>query len=345
MRPFTLLSSVVAMVSISLAAVPTVAATAAAENFAIIVFPDTQYSADSFPQAFEAQGRWVRDNRDARNIRYAIHVGDVVDESNQNRQWRNATSSMGLLEGRVPYIIGVGNHDMDAMPRGQNPAVVRDAQAFNNNFPLTKFSGLPSFGGSLPASRNDNSFHKFSAGGTDWLVLALKYVPTDAEIAWGNQVIAANPNRQVMIVTHAYQRGTQRDATGNKLWTQLVSRHRNVSFVFSGHYVNQGLIAERGQNGNTVYQVQADYQNAKVLDPNSYLRIMEFNPTAKTVDVKTYSPFLNKNLTDGKNQFVIRNVQFMPGGGLQNVSAGRFADSGPAQPGGSPMAALNRPAA
>ncbi len=326
---------VVAMFSVNLVAVPSAAAAAAAENFSIVVFPDTQYSADSFPQAFEAQGRWVRDNRDARNIRYAVHVGDVVDESNQNRQWRNATSSMGLLEGRVPYIIGVGNHDMDAMPRGQNPAVVRDAEAFNSNFPRSKFSNLPSFGGSLPASRNDNSYHKFTAGGTDWMVLALKYVPTDAEIAWANQIIAANPRHQVMIVTHAYQRGTQRDATGNKLWAQLVSRHANVSFVFSGHYVNQGLITERGQRGNTVYQVQADYQNANVLDPNSYLRIMEFNPTAKTVDVKTYSPYLNRNLTDARNQFVIRNVEFMPGAGQNDFSLGLFPAAGSTQRGGS----------
>ncbi len=113
-------------------------------------------------------------------------------------------------------------------------------------------------------------------------------------------------------MTHAYQNGATKDATGRKLWTDLVSRHANVSLVLSGHYVNQGLIVEKGVKGNTVYQVQADYQNPSVLEPNSYFRILRFNPTAKTIDVKTYSPHLNKNMTDAKNQFTLQNVSFLP---------------------------------
>lgn len=172
--------------------------------------------------------------------------------------------------------------------------------------------GRTTFGGSYPATRNDNSYHLFSAGGTDWLLLALKYAPTDDEIAWGNKVITGHPNRQVAIVTHAYQNGTTKDATGRKLWTNLVSRHANVSLAFSGHYVNQGLITEKGINGNTVYQIQADYQNPSALEPNSYLRILRFNPAAKTISVRTYSPYLNKDMTDAKNQFTLQNVNFLP---------------------------------
>ncbi|MFJ6718700.1 MULTISPECIES: metallophosphoesterase [unclassified Streptomyces] len=306
-----------AALSIGLASLPATAAparqhTAAPENFTLVVFPDTQYSAESFPQAFNAQGKWVKDNTTTLNIKYAIHEGDIVDDSDQQNQWNNATSALGRLTGTTPYILGVGNHDMDAMPLGQNPAVVRDAKAFNRNFPRRAFSSLPTFGGSYPATQNDNSYHLFSAGGTDWLLLSLKYAPTDDEIAWGNKVITDHPNRQVAVVTHAYQNGTTKDATGRKLWTDLVSRHANVSLVFSGHYVNQGLITEKGINGNTVYQIQADYQNPSALEPNSYLRILRFNPVAKTISVRTYSPYLNKNMTDAKNQFTLQNVNFPP---------------------------------
>ncbi|MFB9687334.1 metallophosphoesterase [Amycolatopsis plumensis] len=284
----------------------------AAEKFSIVVIPDTQYAAERYPAAFNAQGQWIKDNRVARNIRYVVHEGDIVDDSDQTGQWANANSALGRLDGNTPYILGVGNHDMDAMPKGQDPAVVRDAAAFNANFPVTRFSGLPSFGASYPAGKNDNSYHTFTAGGTSWLILALKYAPTDAEIAWGSTVIAAHPRHQVMVVTHAYQSGTTKDSVGKKLWTQLVSKHANVSFVFSGHYTAQGLITEKGMNGNTVYQVQADYQNILQLAPNSYFRVMNFDPAARTVAVTTYSPYLNKYLTDAKNQFTLTNVAFLP---------------------------------
>ncbi|WP_053684481.1 metallophosphoesterase [Streptomyces sp. WM4235] len=312
------LGVVAAGLSVGLVALPATAADRSAphakapEKFSIVVLPDTQYSAESFPQAFNAQGKWIKENTIARNIKYAIHEGDIVDDSDQSSQWTNATGALRQLNGATPYILAVGNHDMDAMPKGQNPIVVRDAVAFNRNFPRSAFANLPSFGGTYPAAQNDNSFHVFSAGGTNWLILALKYAPTDDEIAWGNKVISEHPDRQVMIVTHAYQNGTTKDSVGQKLWTRMVSRHPNVTMVFSGHYVNQGVIVEKGVNGNTVHQIQADYQNPGALGPNSYFRILEFNPTAKTVGVQTYSPYLNKNLTDTKNQFTLQNVSFPP---------------------------------
>lgn len=320
------LGVVAAALSVSLVALPATAAgrsatdrtapdqsapqTQALEKFSLVVLPDTQYSAESFPQAFNAQGKWIKENTVARNIKYAIHEGDIVDDSDRPSQWANGAGALGQLNGATPYILAVGNHDMDAMPKGQNPVVVRDAAAFNRHFPRSAFATLPSFGGSYPAAQNDNSFHVFSAGGTNWLILALKYAPTDDEIAWGNKVISDHPDRQVMIVTHAYQNGTTKDSVGQKLWNKMVSRHPNVSMVFSGHYVNQGVIVEKGVGGNTVHQIQADYQNPGALGPNSYLRILEFNPTAKTVSVQTYSPYLNKNLTDAKNQFTLQNVSF-----------------------------------
>ncbi|AYV25726.1 hypothetical protein EES41_03120 [Streptomyces sp. ADI95-16] len=147
------------------------------ENFSIAVLPDAQYSAESSPQAFNAQGKWIKQNTNARNIKAAVHEGDIVDDYDQSYQWPNATSAMGQLNGATPYILGVGNHDMDAMPKGQTPAVVRDAAAFNRKLPRSGFWNLPSFGGTYPARQNDNSFHMFSAGGTNWLILALKWAP------------------------------------------------------------------------------------------------------------------------------------------------------------------------
>ncbi|WP_433391398.1 metallophosphoesterase [Micromonospora sp. KLBMP9576] len=229
----------------------------AAENFTLVVLPDTQMSAETWPELFRAQMQWVDNQQSARNIKYVMHVGDVVNKSNELFQWRNSKSAMGLPTDDVPYIIGVGNHDLDA----GTASTTRTTVQYNTHYPRSTFTALPSFGDTYPTAKNDNAYHTFRAGGVDWLVLALKYAPSDAEINWANQVVSAHPRHNAILVTHAYQNGNTRDSNGNRLWNNLVSKHANFRFTFSGHYRNSGKISQQGIHGNTVHQIQADYQN------------------------------------------------------------------------------------
>ncbi|MCP2324275.1 hypothetical protein HDA40_002782 [Hamadaea flava] len=298
-------------------------ALAAAENFTIVMLPDTQFASEYWPEVYRAQMQWVADQQTARNIKYVLHVGDVVDNHDQPTQWANSKSAMGLPTDDVPYIIGPGNHDLDS-------TTTRAATIYNSHYPRSKFTSLPSFGGTYPAAQNDNAYHTFTAGGVDWLVLAMKYAPSDAEITWANSVVSAYPNHNAILVTHAYQNGTTKDSNGTKLWTNLVSKHKNFRFTFSGHYVNAGVIPQAGVNGNTVYQIQADYQDPSTRDPNSFMRVMTFNPTANTLDVKTYSPYLNTYKTDAANQFVLSNINPVPQAWstiVDNTTADRFTAS------------------
>ena len=54
----------------------------AAEDFAIIVVPDTQnyvsYMNDGMPETFTAQTQWIVKNREALNIVFVTHLGDLV---------------------------------------------------------------------------------------------------------------------------------------------------------------------------------------------------------------------------------------------------------------------------
>lgn len=295
----------------------------AAETFTIVMLPDTQYASEYWPEVYRAQMQWVDDQQSARNIKYVLHVGDVVDNSDQVAQWNNSKGAMGLPTDDVPYIIGPGNHDLDS-------TTTRAATRYNTHYPRSTFTGLSSFGGTYPTNQNDNAYHTFNAGGVDWLVVAMKYAPSAAEITWANSVVAAHPNHNAILVTHAYQNGTAKDTNGNNLWTNLVSKHANFRFTFSGHYVNAGVITQQGTKGNTVHQIQADYQNASQRDPNSFLRIMTFDPNAKTLDVKTYSPFLNTYKTDAANQFVLSNINMIPPAWstiVDNTTADRFTAS------------------
>ncbi|GAB3489633.1 hypothetical protein [Amycolatopsis cihanbeyliensis] len=100
--------------------------------------------------------------------------------------------------------------------------------------------------------------------------------------------------------------------SGRRLWDTVVRRYPNMMFVFSGHYVNAGRIVERGDAGNTVYQLQADYQSYTDRERNGYLRILEFDPAANRVDVSTYSPHADAHLTDPRNRFTLTGVRLVP---------------------------------
>jgi hypothetical protein len=39
--------------------------------------------------------------------------------------------------------------------------------------------------------------------------------------------------------------------------------------------------------------------------PEGYLRLLEFLPDGTTVQVRTYSPYLKKSLSDGNSQFLL----------------------------------------
>jgi len=285
------------------------------ESFTLIMIPDTQIAVQDWPEFFYAQTQWIADNRNTLGIRFAIHVGDIT-EWPRSTDWSRARYGMNKLDGKVPYVVAIGNHDFDAW-NGSYSAIAanRTCNNFNSYFPRSKFAAWPSFGSSYPSTLNDNSFHKFTAGGTDWGILTLKFNPTDAELAWGASVVAANPDRQIIINTHDCMNGTTLSATGTRLWNTISRVYPNVALILNGHYTNQGYRKDLGDNGNIVHHVMADYQDYDYADryQNSFLRIMTFHPSTGTVDVRTYSPYLNQYKTDARNQFVITDMPFAPG--------------------------------
>ncbi len=77
---------------------------AAAPEFTIIALPDTQHYSEAFPHIFTAQTQWIVNNKDARNIVFVTHEGDVVEHYNLLSEWQAANTSMSLLDGVVPTV-------------------------------------------------------------------------------------------------------------------------------------------------------------------------------------------------------------------------------------------------
>jgi hypothetical protein len=289
---------------------------AATGDFTIVLFPDTQNEAQFYPQVLASQTKWVVNNQASHNIQMVLGLGDIVNDGAATAQQQNADAAIKLLDNaHVPYLLAIGNHDYDGANAG---ASARKAAGFNQWFGPHRYGGYSWYKGNLNGS-NENFYGELTINGKMYLFLLLEYVPRNSAIAWASSIVKANPDKEVIVVTHSFifydntrvdrcdTNDLNRDNPGDQLWDKFVSQYANISMVVSGH-ITAGLAARRadlGVNGNLVNQMLSNYQ-VLANGGDGWMRVLTFHPSTDTVDVKTYSPYLNAYKTDAKNQFTIR---------------------------------------
>jgi len=293
-------------------------------SWTIVVLPDTQFYSQSFPEIFQAQTQWIVENAKEYNIQFVLHLGDIVN-NNTPEQWEVAKKAMSELDGKVPYAFVTGNHDYG------KGGLCQDRQTYlNDYFQYENYKNWPTFGGAMESGKMENTFHLFHAGDSDWLVLALEWGPRKEVVRWANDVVERYPECKVILITHAYlykddtrydwkskntrqewnphSYGTASDTTydGEELWQELVRSHPGFFMVLSGHVLGDGTgrLVSQGDHGNIVYQILANYQTREK-GGGGLLRLIEFLPDRKTIQIKTYSPYLKTYLTDPDNQFTL----------------------------------------
>ncbi len=294
-----------------------------AEPFTLIVLPDTQNYADTrlayaagrwgngdLRDRFYRQTEWIAENRDRLNIVMVAHVGDIV-QTDYDSEWEIASDALAALDGKVPYILCLGNHDMgyEPDPAATGKSAASRSTRFNEYFGPARFEPYPWYGGHM-GTTNNNSFCLFESGGMKFLILSLEFKPTDAMLAWADGVLDRHPDRRCMVLTHSYLRGNERIAgdgygvqgyNGQALWEKFVSRHENVFMVLCGH-TNVGRLTSRGRHGNEVHQILSDYQGWHN-GGEGYLRVMTFVPREDRIDVETFSPVLDDYVRTPENAF------------------------------------------
>lgn len=276
------------------------------ENFTIVVLPDTQGYSQNYPWIFDNQTQWIADNLEAQNIIFVTQIGDLVNNPFDLTQWKNANQSMSKLDGKVPWAVLPGNHDMKE----------RNVTNFNTYFGPGRFSGEAWYGGTFRADDNSNSYQLFSAGGKDYLILQLQYDANDDVLYWASNVIEKYPERKVIIATHDYLdfvNPNQRSDIGEHIWHSLVKSHADQVFlVLCGHAGAERFITDE-VNGHVVYQILADFQNENDVE-SGWLRILQFSPSQNKIFIKTYSPLLNQYKDHVDSQFVIdyKTVKVLP---------------------------------
>ena len=273
-------------------------------SFTVVLLPDTQNYAEKYPETYVAQTLWIRKQLREDNIKFAIHLGDIVQNPTQKVEWENASRAMEIIDGVVPYSMVPGNHDM-VVER-------RDSTLYNQFFSPARFAGRKWFGGNLGES-NDNNYCFFEAGGMKFMVISLEFAPRDESLQWAATVASQYPDHRVIVATHCYMRPDGRDTvcardykiegnSGEQTWQKLIRKQPNIFLVVSGHVLGIGLQTSINDSGGSVIEMLADYQGL----PNGgdgWLRTLKFVPKDDKIHITTYSPLLDETNDDPSETF------------------------------------------
>ncbi|MFP6648968.1 MAG: hypothetical protein VB817_05885, partial [Pirellulaceae bacterium] len=60
------------------------------KSFSVILLPDTQNYAEKYPETYVNQTLWIRKQLKTDNIKFAVHLGDIVQTSTKKNEWENA---------------------------------------------------------------------------------------------------------------------------------------------------------------------------------------------------------------------------------------------------------------
>jgi predicted phosphodiesterase len=276
----------------------------AQKSFTVVLLPDTQYYSEKYPDNYVAQTLWIRDRRKRDNIKFVIHLGDIVQTSTKKPEWKNADRAMRLLDGVVPYSMVPGNHDMVVK--------TRDSSLYNEFFSPARFAERKWYGGHM-GENNDNNYCFFEACGMKFMVLSLEFAPRDETLKWAAGVTKRYPDHRVIVATHCYMRPKGRDTacatsykvagnSGEQMWQKLIRRQPNIFFVVSGHVLGVGLQTSLNDSGGKVVEMLTDYQGLPN-GGNGWLRSLQFVPNENKIHIRTYSPLLNKHNNDAKESF------------------------------------------
>ncbi len=298
-------------------------------SWSMILMPDPQtyVKYERNQPLLELMTAWISENVDLLNIKMVLCTGDLVEHNeminpdsihaNQpsKAQWASVARAFSRLDGKVPYITAAGNHDYGYK------SIENRKSNFNKYFPVDKnfltqklVREVGMNGENIPTLENA-SFEFKAPSGKNFLFLSLEFAPRDTIISWAKQVINQEKYKDhtIVLLTHSYMNAKNEHIEkenypitdgnyGAALFKKLVQPSKNIEMVFAGH-----IGAPNDAKAHTAFKtdtnaagkkVQQMVFNAQALGGGWYgnggdgwLRILEFLPDGKTVEVKTFSPF------------------------------------------------------
>ncbi|MGJ6968043.1 LamG-like jellyroll fold domain-containing protein [Streptosporangium sp. G11] len=259
-------------------------------RFTIGVLPDTQYLFDadsSDPTPLRATFRYLGEQREARNVAFMTHLGDVTEHGTED-EIKLASDAFRTIDGKVPYSVLAGNHDI------QSADDQRGDSAYLRTFGPARFARMPTFRGASPDGYN--SYHVLRAANRDWLVLALDWRISDKGYQWAQGVIDANTKLPVILTTHdlAWADGEGKaylSGYGQQLWDRLIRRNDQIFLTLNGHYWPPGRTVLKNDAGHDVHVHITNYQD-RYYGGAGMVRLYSFDLVRNVIDIETLSPWL-----------------------------------------------------
>lgn len=276
--------------------------------YSMVVVGDTQLLALKNPDRMPMIADWIIENKEAKNIQFVMGVGDITEDDTLP-EWEAAKETYYRLDGVVPYGLVRGNSGHDGITN------------FEASFPLSKYEGT--FTGNLGDDMR-NVYYNFDAGKVKYTVIILDAIRDAEELAWAEQVIMDNKDRNVILVTHIFlcQDGTFYDSNdpwpflpydGSQVWENLARKHENVKLVICGHDSCAQVMKQEfvGDNGNVVTALLVDGQHIESTDGASGLiAVLHFSEDGKNVTVEYLSTVKNQYfLTENQFSFTLETVE------------------------------------
>lgn len=297
-------------------------------SWTMIMMPDPQtyVKFERNQPLLELMTAWISENVEKLNVKMVVCTGDLVEQNelitpngtagNQTSkaQWLAVSKAFDRLNGKVPYVTAAGNHDYGYV-RAENRM-----SNFNTYFPIDKNplnqkalkeATTNAFG--IPTLENA-AFEIPAPGSRKFLVINLEFAPRDTVLSWASKVVSMPKYKDhtVILLTHSYLSAKNehivkenyevKDANyGAAMFSKLAQPSSNVQMVLSGHIGapdnEKAHIAFRTDPNKAGKKIQQMTFNAQALGGgwmgnggDGWLRILEFLPDEKTVNVRTFSP-------------------------------------------------------
>lgn len=299
-------------------------------SFVLLPDPQNYVKYDYNQPILELLTAWIADNAQRLNMMAALCTGDMVDQNEclvpplprfgnltSRQQWEFVSHAFARLDNVIPYIISTGNHDY-GYTRAETP-ITRFPEYFTVERNNTYRNCLVSvFTNRLGYPTLENAAFEFEA--PQWgklLVIALEYGARDQALQWAKDLCESDRFKDhiVIALVHSYL-GAGDDAPrlqrdnykmtpingGDAHWEKLFSQCANIRLVICGHYAvsdevfahNVGFRTDKNTAGKDVFQMMFNTQalggGASGNGGDGWLRLLEFMPDGKTVNVITYSP-------------------------------------------------------
>ena len=314
-------------------AIPAIHSSANAQStFTVVALPDTQVYSEIYPEIFEAQTNWVRNERFIRDIRYVSHYGDIVQNGDSLVQWLIGDAAMFTLdlEDDLPYGINAGNHDVTASGIPYSDYI---PELYLQFFGPQRFSDKSWFNGASPSGMSN--YQIIDAGGIEFLMLNIECDTPLRELEWAQGILDKNRDKPTLLTTHRYLQDAE-DVTfdvplvpsgrypsvwyaieppytpdgiqSNQLFNWFIRRNPSIFMVNCGHFSEEFRQASFNVEDRIVHEVLADYQSDDN-GGNGFLRILNFDTAANRIDIQSYSPWIDDYDTDFESQFSL-NVDF-----------------------------------